>query len=244
MPHPAELGVTHVIFDMDGLLLDTEPLYTSATEAVAAKHGSTDPSGAPRPFTWDLKVRQMGLPSAELAALVVKELALPISAEQYTVEVRKLQEETFPNCSLLPGAERLVRELASKKIPMAVATSSPRETFDLKTRNHKDLFSLFHHVVCGSSDPEVKAGKPAPDIFQVCASRFDPPLPHPASCLVLEDSPAGVRAALAADMRCLMVPDLRMFDTPEHIPAGVTLVIRSLDELTPDQLMSACGAYW
>jgi len=158
--------------------------------------------------------------------------------------VRQLQEKTFPNCKLLPGAERLVRELASKKIPMAVATSSPRATFEMKTQNHKDLFSLFHHVVCGSSDPEVKAGKPAPDIFQVCASRFDPPLPHSASCLVLEDSPAGVRAALAADMRCLMVPDLRMFDTPEHIPAGVTLVIKSLEELTPEQLMAACGAYW
>merc|ERR1719239_1782525 len=117
------------------------------------------------------------------------------------MEVRQLQEKTFPNCKLLPGAERLVRELAIKKIPMAVATSSPRATFELKTQNHKDLFSLFHHVVCGSSDSEVKAGKPAPDIFQVCASRFDPPLPHPASCLVLEDSPAGVRAALAADMR-------------------------------------------
>jgi len=192
----------------------------------------------------DLKVRQMGLPSADLAKLIVKELALPISAEQYTMEVRQLQEKTFPNCKLLPGAERLVRELASKKIPMAVATSSPRATFEMKTQNHKDLFSLFHHVVCGSSDPEVKAGKPAPDIFQVCASRFDPPLPHSASCLVLEDSPAGVRAALAADMRCLMVPDLRMFDTPEHIPAGVTLVIKSLEELTPEQLMAACGAYW
>ena len=110
MPHPAELGVTHVIFDMDGLLLDTEPLYTSATETVAARHGSTDPTGAPRPFTWDLKVRQMGLPSKDLARLIVKELALPISPDQYTVEVRQLQEKTFPNCSLLPGAERLVRK--------------------------------------------------------------------------------------------------------------------------------------
>ena len=151
---------------------------------------------------------------------------------------------------------------------MAVATSSPRETFEMKTKHHKELFGLFHHVVCGSSDPEVRAGKPAPDIFQVCASRFDPPLPHPASCLVFEDSPAGVRAALAANMRCptvidrksfggylsaipsrslhrcLMVPDQRMFDTPEHIPAGVTLVIQSLDELTPEELMKACDAYW
>ena len=109
MPHPAEQGVTHVIFDMDGLLLDTEPLYTAATEAVAARHGSTDPLGAPRPFTWDLKVRQMGLPSTELAKLIVKELALPISPEQYTEEARKLQEETFPNCTLLPGVDRLVR---------------------------------------------------------------------------------------------------------------------------------------
>jgi len=244
MPHPAEQGVTHVIFDMDGLLLDTEPLYTAATEAVAARHGSTDPLGAPRPFTWDLKVRQMGLPSTELAKLIVKELALPISPEQYTEEARKLQEETFPNCTLLPGVDRLVRDLAIRNIPMAVATSSPRETFDMKTKHHKELFGFFHHVVCGSSDPEVRAGKPAPDIFQVCASRFDPPLPHPASCLVFEDSPAGVRAALAANMRCLMVPDKRMFDTPEHIPAGVTLVIQSLDELTPGELMKACDAYW
>ena len=59
MPHPAEQAVTHVLFDMDGLLLDTEPLYTAATEAVAARHGSTDPSGLPLAFTWDLKVAEL-----------------------------------------------------------------------------------------------------------------------------------------------------------------------------------------
>lgn len=245
MPHPAEEAVTHVLFDMDGLLLDTEPLYTAATEAVAARHGSTDPSGLPLAFTWDLKVRQMGLPSHKLAELIVQEMKLPISPEQYTVEARKIQEETFPSCSLLPGAEALVRYLSAQpSIEIAVATSSPRETYELKTSRHRELFSLFHHVVCGSSDPEVKEGKPAPDIFQVCASRFPGPAPHPASCLVLEDSPAGVRAALAAGMRCLMVPDTRMFDTPQHIPKGVTLVIRSLEELKPEELMAACNAYW
>ena len=245
MPHPAEQDITHVLFDMDGLLLDTEPLYTAATEAIAARHGSTEPSGLPLAFTWDLKVRQMGLPSDKLAELIVRELRLPISPEQYSIEAREIQEETFPGCSLMPGAESLVRYLSSQPgIQIAVATSSPRQTYEMKTARHQELFSLFHHVVCGSSDPEVKAGKPAPDIFQVCASRFPGPTPHPASCLVLEDSPAGVRAALAAGMRCLMVPDPRMFETPDHIPDGVTLVIKSLDDMKPADLMAACNAYW
>ena len=51
-------------------------------------------------------------------------------------------------------------------------------------------------------------------------------------------------AALAADMRCLIVPDQRMFDTPQHIPDGVTLVIKSLQEMEPADLMAACNAYW
>ena len=77
------------------------------------------------------------------------------------------------------GAERLLRHLHSKGVPIALATSSSRENYELKTQRHKHVFELFSHIVTGSSDPEVKRGKPAPDIFLICASRFpEPPQPE------------------------------------------------------------------
>ena len=66
----------------------------------------------------------------------------------------------------------MLRHLHSKGVPIALATSSSRENFELKTRQHAEVFSLFSHIVTGSSDPDVKRGKPAPDIFLTCASRF------------------------------------------------------------------------
>lgn len=81
--------------------------------------------------------------------------------------------------NFLTGAERLLRHFHAHKIPMCLATSSSKESVDVKTTHHRELFSVFGHQVMGSSDPDVKEGKPAPDIFLVAAKRFkDRPEPE------------------------------------------------------------------
>ena len=74
--------ISHVLFDMDGLILDTEPLYTEATVQVSSKYGSNVQ------FSWDLKVKQMGLPRLDLANLIIREMKLPITPQQYIEEYK------------------------------------------------------------------------------------------------------------------------------------------------------------
>lgn len=102
---------------------------------------------------------------------------------------------------------------------------------ELKSTYHKELFALFNHKVCGSTDKEVENGKPAPDIFLVAARRFAKP-PAATDCLVFEDSPNGVTAANSAGMQVVMVPDPRL---SEERCAHATQVLRSLADFKPEQ---------
>jgi pseudouridine-5'-monophosphatase len=185
---------THVLFDLDGILLDTENFYTRATQAVAGRFGKS--------FDWSVKSRMIGRPEAESARVLVEALGLPISPEEYLAERAALLETLMPGAEPMPGAVRLTTELAARGVPMAVATSSPRRLFDLKTARHGEWLRVFGAIVLGD-DPRVRRGKPAPDIFLVAASDLGA---DPARCLVVEDSPAGVAAARAAGMQVLGVP--------------------------------------
>eukprot|EP00102_Acyrthosiphon_pisum_P007481 XP_003242524.2 PREDICTED: pseudouridine-5'-phosphatase-like [Acyrthosiphon pisum] len=129
--------------------------------------------------------------------------------------------------------EDLLEHFHRHNIPMALTTSSSEESFHMKTDHLKDIISIFHHVVTGSSDPEVKNGKPAPDIFKICASRF-PGNPVYSKFLVFDESPNGVTAALAAGMQVVMVPDPILSIWHNMSTANATYVLNSLEDFRPE----------
>ncbi|MFK3974347.1 HAD-IA family hydrolase [Pseudomonas sp. NPDC087358] len=202
-----------VIFDMDGLLLDTEGIYTEVTHAIAQQHGKT--------FDWAVKQHSIGRGSQDFAEYVIGALELPMSAEEFLTVRQPMLDARFPHAQPMAGAEKLVRHLAEHNIPIAVGTSSSLHYFRVKTDKHASWFELFKHVVTADHE-HVTAAKPAPDIFLVAARNLGV---DPKDCLVFEDSPFGVTAAKTAGMYAVAVPDSNM---PVEQYAHADLVLRSL----------------
>lgn len=203
---------------MDGLLLDTEPFYTEVTQAIVSRYGHN--------FEWSLKSRMIGKKATDSARILVDALQLPITPEDYLRERESLLAVLFPTAQAMPGARRLTRHLAEHSISQAVASSSHRREFDLKTTAHRDWFTCFQCVVLGD-DPAVTHGKPAPDIFLAAAERMNV---APAQCLVFEDAPSGVEAARAAGMTVVAVPNPAM---SAEAFRDANQVLRSLESFDP-----------
>lgn len=212
--------ITHVIFDMDGLLLDTEGYYTEVQTEILQRYG--------KDFTWELKAKMMGKKALEAAQVCVTELGLQdqLTAESFLAEREEALDKLFPQTALMPGAERLLRHLHAQGVPFCLATSSHQRHFQLKTTQHRQLFSLFQHCITGD---QVKNGKPAPEIFLRAAKAFSPPA-EPGCCLVFEDAVAGVAAGKAAGMHVVMVPDPNLSSSAA---AAADEVLESLEDFEP-----------
>ncbi|KAH8787501.1 HAD-like domain-containing protein [Hyaloscypha sp. PMI_1271] len=202
------------LFDMDGLLLDSEDKYTICTNAILAKYGRGT-------LPWSVKAQLQGRPGPTSSAILWEWAQLPISWEQYQSELISLQKEHFPTCKPLPGVEKLLGDLTvartgkGEKVHIALATSSTATNFKLKIAHLEELFSVFvgHRRVLGDDERVPKGkGKPAPDIYLVALQTINASLEPgeeeitPEECLVFEDSVPGVEAGRRAGMRVAWVP--------------------------------------
>jgi pseudouridine-5'-monophosphatase len=206
-----------LIYDLDGVLLDTEPFYTLVTQEIVGEFGKT--------FDWSVKSNMIGRPSLESARYLVEALDLPIAPEAYLARRARRLEELFLDSPPRDGAERFTREMARRGVPQAIATSSERRLFEIKASRHREWFGLFRTVVTGD-DPRVRHGKPAPDIF-LCAA--DDLGVRAERCAVFEDAPSGVAAARAAGMSVIALPDPAM-DRSRY--EGAAWIVDSFEDIT------------
>lgn len=190
--------ITHLIYDFDGLLLDTEPIYCEVNRIIASRYGRT--------FTPDIHRMIMGRQALDCAQILVRELDLPLTAEEHLQARNEIIFDMLPQAQPMPGAFEITQRFYAAGIPQAIATSSAAVTFHKKTLHYQDWLTRFKVIVLGN-DPEVKRSKPAPDSFLVAAGRLGA---DPSACLVLEDSPAGIKAAKAAGMSAVAVPAAHM----------------------------------
>ncbi len=208
-------AVAAVIFDMDGLLLDTEPLYRLASARAASSLGYV--------IADDLYARLVGHAAADVEHMLRDALGagFPMAEfrERWAVQWQHIVERD--GIPAKPGARGLLADLQAAGCPIGIATStnSARARVCLAAAG----VDGFHAVlVCGD---QVSRGKPAPDIYLAAARALDRP---PGVCVALEDSRPGVAAAHAAGMRVLMVPDLEPPGTTER--ARAWHVLANLDE--------------
>ncbi len=210
----------YAIFDLDGTLLD----YEGASHVAIQR--SVDPFG--KHFSHSLHASIIGTKNADWSVKVVRELRLEgqLAPEELIAQYHSEIFDLIPSMELMPGAARLLTLLKSLKIPVAIATSSSSHVVPRKLLRHP-VFAEVVEVIVAGDDPNVKQGKPAPDIFIEAALRLG--CTDFSKCVVFEDSPLGALGAVAAGMLAVGVPDKRFHVSASSFPKEA-FIVESLEK--------------
>jgi HAD superfamily hydrolase (TIGR01509 family) len=206
--------VRAVVFDLDGILVDSEHVWDDVREALARERGGRWHEGAQRAM--------MGMSSPEWSRYMHEEIGLSEPpAEINRIVVERMLERYAEGPPWIPGAVAAVRRMAAS-FTLGLASSSNRELIDT-VLGAGGLTELFAATV---SSEEVARGKPAPDVYLETARRLGIP---PADCAAIEDSHNGIRSAKAAGMACIAIPNARF--PPGDAVAEADVVLGSISEL-------------
>ena len=178
------------IFDLDGTLLDTEPIYDAAAQKLIDEFGNGEK------IEWNIKKHIIGTPPKVHCKIFVDSFKIKLTPEEFQKRRDDLLVEPFKKCQFKKGARETTHKCKYVLgLKVAIATSSLKKDFENKTNHLKDWLNEDIDVVVTTDDKRIKEGKPAPDIFILGAKELGL---EPHECIIFEDSGSGVQAALSA----------------------------------------------
>jgi len=237
--------IEYVLFDLDGLLVDSEHVFTEVTNDILSEYGKT--------MTWEIKSQLMGKPDREAGALLLSFFpGIPLTVSDYLSRRDIAQNLRWLTVPLLPGAAKLVHHLHAHRIPIAIASGSRRATYTLKTSHLQHIFACFDSkAICGD-DTDAHGNKfrskPAPDVFLIAARELlgrpvgsgdvnqcsDAERAERAKGLVFEDALPGMQAGKRAGMAVVWVPDQNLLNVEYNGAEKPDQVLSSLEHFTPE----------
>jgi HAD superfamily hydrolase (TIGR01509 family) len=205
-----------IVFDLDGVLLESEQVWSAAKHAVTLEHGGT--------WTGAAETEMLGMNSAEWSAYMHDQLALELEPARISAAVAESvalrYRKTLP---LIAGADATLRALAGRRV-LGLASSSNRATIDLVL----ELTGWAGLFAATTSSEEVRAGKPEPDVYLETSKRLGI---DPRSCVAVEDSGVGIRSAHAAGLTVVAIPNPTYPPNEEDLRC-VEIVLDSIADLS------------
>jgi HAD superfamily hydrolase (TIGR01509 family) len=208
------------IFDLDGVIVDTEPIYSEAMQKLAEKRG--------KEFTLEIKRKVMGTAGLISMSVMKKSLGLTESPEELLKERGKIYQKLLYEQGVKPmqGIFNAINVMNRLGLRKAIASSSRLEWIEFPL-NELNLANEFDVIVHGN---EVKYGKPAPDIFILALKKLGLPSDR---CIVLEDTVVGVQSAKGAKIKCIAIPNQYNRDMDFSL---ADVVIKSLEEINEEMV--------
>ena len=204
------MSLKGAIFDLDGTLIDTEPIYFDAAEKMIQQYGNG------KKFDWDVKIKTLGSPELVTAKIIVDTFEIKLTPEEFLNKRNAITPEYFKKCPFIEGAKEITDKFKKEfKFKTAIATSSAKINFDYKIFNKKEWLKEDIDAVVLGDDKRIKQGKPAPDIFILAAHELGL---EPKDCIIFEDSIGGMKAAISSGAKIVVgIPDPHLKEKAKEI---------------------------
>ena len=186
------MHIKGALFDLDGTLLDTEPIYDAIEQQIVNDYGNG------KIIEWKIRQQLLGSPPLINAKLLIENYDIKLTPDEFLKLRDKLLEEPFKKSKFKKGAKETTHKCKYELgLKTAIATSSSKHNFENKTNHLKDWLNEDIDIIVTNDDKRIKEGKPAPDIFILSAKELGL---QPQECIVFEDAPSGIQAAISAEI--------------------------------------------